>query len=425
MTEWQEVSLSQLGAVVTGSTPPRAAPESFGDHTDFITPSDLDFATRQVFAGRQLSELGVDAMRRRLLPPGSVCFTCIGATIGKMCLTARPAVTNQQINSIIPNDSTSATFLYYLLRHERERIAGLAGGAATPLINKSSFSRITVRVPGVLAQNAIGDTLGVVDDLIENNRRRVEVLEEMARAIYREWFVHLRFPGHEDATFVDSDLGPIPEGWSVEPLGSVATVEKGLSYKGAFLTEHGVPMANLKCIAPDGGFRRGGDKPYSGTYKERHEVHPGDILIANTDLTQAGHVIGAPARVPERGFAGGGIMSHHLSAIRPDIVGKGWVYRALQDRRFREYARSVASGATVLGFRPDDMKSYPVILPSETIRRHFEESEESIAALQERLNDTADELVQLRDMLLPKLVTGQIDVSELDLDAVIARRERV
>src|SRR5665647_498596 len=99
MTEWREVAIGDLGAVVTGSTPPARHPEWFGDSVPFITPSDITSSDRRATAQRGLSAKGKTAFRKKLLPPGSVGFVCIGATIGKLCLTAEEAVTNQQINT--------------------------------------------------------------------------------------------------------------------------------------------------------------------------------------------------------------------------------------------------------------------------------------------------------------------------------------
>jgi type I restriction enzyme S subunit len=207
------------------------------------------------------------------------------------------------------------------------------------------------------------------------------VLEEMARAIYREWFVYFRYPGHENVVDFDSEAGLIPEGWRRTPFGEVAAAEKGLPYKGAYLTEDGTPMANLKCFRPGGGFRRDGTKPYSGPFKAKHEVRPGDLVVANTDLTQAGSVIGSPAIVPRRGFQSGGIISHHLFAIRcVDPAQRIYLYEALRDQAFRDYARSVASGTTVLGLRPADLHAYQLLLPPADLVARFAEFAVDIAA---------------------------------------------
>ena len=136
-----------------------------------------------------------------------------------MCITKKPSFTNQQINSIIVNENNDYKFVYFLLKFNNERIKATASGAATPLINKTTFSDIIVTVPPLKTQHKIAGVLSAYDDLIENNMRRIAILEEMAQRIYKEWFVDFKYPGHENDKLVDSELGMIPERWEVHNIG--------------------------------------------------------------------------------------------------------------------------------------------------------------------------------------------------------------
>jgi type I restriction enzyme, S subunit len=331
------------------------------------------------------------------------------------CLGRRLALIRPDRTVILPR------FLHFFMLGPtwRETVTSrIISGSTVDRIPIINFPDFPIVVPDLDYQRVVVEVLGALDDLIENNRRRIDLLEQMARAIYREWFVYFRYPGHDN--LVSSPLGPIPDGWEVKTLGDVIDVDKGLSYKGSYLTETGVPMANLKCFRPAGGFRRDGTKPYSGPFKPKHEVVPGDLIVANTDLTQAGAVIGTPAFVPRRGFESGGIISHHLFAIRcaePELIP--WLYQTFHDDRFRNYARGVASGTTVLGFRPTDLLSYQVAFPLETVVKAFGELAANFSHVAEDLTDAVGQLFAIRDLLLPRLVTGQIDVSSIELDAVV------
>ena len=144
---WRDVKIGQLGRVVTGKTPPSARPELFGDAHPFITPSDIDGVSRTVATDRFIADEGAAASKNQIIPAGAVCFVCIGATIGKMCIATRRSLTNQQINSIIVDESAyDPKYVFYALRHIAPDVKGLAGGAATPIISKSSFSDISLRV---------------------------------------------------------------------------------------------------------------------------------------------------------------------------------------------------------------------------------------------------------------------------------------
>jgi type I restriction enzyme S subunit len=295
--------------------------------------------------------------------------------------------------------------------------------AAVPGVNRNHLHPLRVMRPNLATQQVIGRILGHLDQMIENNRRRVELLEEMAQVIYHEWFVRFRYPGQHDVPLVASPLGDIPADWEIRTVGDLAVIDKGLSYKGAHLADSGVPMANLKCLRPGGGFRRDGTKPYNGPFKPQHRVSAGDLVMANTDLTQSGAVIGSPAFVPRAGFENGGIATHHLFIVRPvDSAAKHWLYESFRDPRFRGYARGVASGTTVLGFRPVDLAAYQLPVPPPELARSFDEYAADLADLREDLANLVEVLARQRDLLLPKLVTGQIDVSRLHVDAMTAAR---
>jgi type I restriction enzyme S subunit len=149
---------------------PPSNPEFFGIEYPFITPTDIVGSHHTTQTERFLSETGREKQKNLLLPAGAVCFTCIGATIGKLCVTTRASFTNQQINSVIVDRTRhDPMFVYYLLRYEADRIKGLAGGAATPIVNKTAFSSVNVKVAPLLIQQKIAATLSTYDDLIENN----------------------------------------------------------------------------------------------------------------------------------------------------------------------------------------------------------------------------------------------------------------
>lgn len=421
MSLWQSKMIADLGTVVTGSTPPSRNPGWFGDSTPFVTPSDMTQGDRRARPERWLSDEGRTGLRTRLVPRDSVAFVCIGATIGKVCLLSSDSVTNQQINTVIPRAETDSRFLYYLLRHIAPAIAQAASGAATPIINKSAFSRMLVRVPDHATQSRIGQVMGCLDDLIENNRRRVDVLEEMARAIYREWFVKFRYPGNDGVPLVDSAIGPIPEGWETRCVRDVSDVVRGRSYRSAELVdEGGLPFVNLKCMARGGGFRRDGLKRYIGPYKVGQLVSEGDIVLAVTDLTQGREILARATRVP-RLAEGHGVISLDVVRVVPtDEAERLWIFAALGWSDFPDHVKEYANGSTVLHLSPKHLEEAELLWAPEHARKRFMAVSAPMLAQVAELSEQTSALIGLRDLLLPKLVTGQIDVSNLDLDALVS-----
>jgi type I restriction enzyme S subunit len=172
---------------VTGATPRAADYDSWGDLVDFITPGDQRAGNRDAMAARRLSAEGARRMSSRLIPAGSTCVTCIGATIGKTSLTMRPAVTNQQINSVVPDDSrVTPAFLYYLLTACASRIAQAATGSAAAIVNKRQFERLGLRVPPITEQEGTAAVLGALDDKIAANERTAATALALADALFEK-----------------------------------------------------------------------------------------------------------------------------------------------------------------------------------------------------------------------------------------------
>lgn len=292
------------------------------------------------------------------------------------------------------------------------------GAAAVPGLNRNQLHTVPVRVPDRFIQDRIASIVESVDNFIENNRRRVEVLEEMARAIYREWFVHFRYPGHEDVPLIDSPLGPIPDGWEVRRLDEVASLVRGRSYRKHELVDVGGRcFVNLKCMMRGGGFRRDGLKRYDGKFTEAQLVGHGDVVLAVTDLTQGREILARATlvpRLPERG-----VISLDVARIVPDEpADRLWLFAVLRWSDFADRVKEFANGSTVLHLSPDHVAAGNVLWPPGDLRALLVSALEPTLGLVDELLDGSDRLALIRDLLLPKLVSGQIDVSHLDLDAL-------
>lgn len=401
--EWIEVELGQLGSVVTGRTPPKAEPELFGAEYPFFTPSDMSYGERSPRTERFISEAGAQRFRRIRLTVGSTCFVCIGATIGKVCLTSQPSFTNQQLNSIIPNEAYhDPRFVYYLLVSVAEAIKALASGAATPIINKSSFSAFKVNVPPLATQQRIAAILSAYDDLIENNTRRIAILEEMARRLYEEWFVHFRFPGYEGGHCVDTELGAVPVGWPVVRLEDLVQINPRTS----------VPRDGTKPFVPMGSLsetnmviepieRREGN---SGTKFQNN-----DTLVARITPCLENGKTGFVDFLDEDHPVGLG--STEFIVLREAVLGPCAIYCLARSHAFRDVAiKSMSGSEGRQRVRPDSVQSFPIARPPQELINRFESMARANFAQVRRLARLNANLRAQRDLLLPKLVSGEIDV---------------
>jgi type I restriction enzyme S subunit len=313
-------------------------------------------------------------------------------------------------------------FLRYVMRSRdvSDYLHGHAVGVTMPNLNAEIVEGLPVTVLPKRQQHSAAIILGALDELIENTRRRVELLEQMAQAIYREWFVHFRYPGHETTALVDSPLGLLPDDWTAPALQDVATVVRGRSYrKREIVDDGGVPFVNLKCMMRGGGFRRDGLKRYNGRYDPDQEVRTGDIVLGVTDLTQQREVL-ARATLVSTLNASFGVVSLDVARIVPkNSADRLPLYFALRCTDFADRVKEFANGSTVLHLSPSHVAEALVAWPEVRLRQRFHSLADPIVAEQRTLDDVAHRIIGLHDLLLPKLVTGQIDISRLDLDAIV------
>ena len=228
----------------------------------------------------------------------------------------------------------SGLYLYYALQAQdvQHQFHSFANGITRFGLRKSDIELVEIPSPPLKEQQDIAHVLGTLDDKIELNRRMNRTLEEMARAIFQDWFVDFgptraKMEGQEPYLppelwdlfpdeIVDSELGEIPEGWDVKPVGDCISLERGLSYKGSGLASKGIPMHNLNSVHEGGGYKNNGIKFYKGEFKDRHVTRPDDVIVPNTEQGHDRLLIGFAAIVPKR-FGEYGLFSHHIFRIRP------------------------------------------------------------------------------------------------------------
>lgn len=430
MSEWPVMTLGEIcaeggGFIRTGPFGSQLHQSDYVDDPDgipVVMPKDMAHGRVDRSTIARISPDTADRLSHHLLAAGDIALSRRGdvgrsAWIGEedlpvLCGTGSMRVHPGQVRSV------DADYLRYFFRSRLaiDYLEGQAVGATMPNLNAGIVTGMPVPVLPMNLQRFAADALRSIDDLIENNRRRVEVLEEMARAIYREWFVRFRYPGHEGVPLVDSPLGPIPDGWEVRRLDEVASLVRGRSYRKHELVDVGGRLfVNLKCMMRGGGFRRDGLKRYDGKFTEAQLVGHGDVVLAVTDLTQGREILARATLVPR--LPEPGVISLDVARIVPDEqADRLWLFAVLRWSDFADRVKEFANGSTVLHLSPDHVAAGNVLWPPADLRASLVSALEPTLGLVDELLDGSDRLVLIRDLVLPKLVTGQIDVSHLDLD---------
>lgn len=191
MGEWNEYKLGELGTVVTGKTPSSKNPEDWGNDMFFVTPTDYRKYGKYVDGSeRKLSDIGIKRLANKILPPYSILVTCIGSDMGKVVITKDSCITNQQINSIIPNELVDPHFLYYTLINSYDVLRVMGGdGTAVPIVNKRDFENIKIEIPSLKEQRRVASILSSLDDKIDLLHQENKTLEAMAETLFRKWFI--------------------------------------------------------------------------------------------------------------------------------------------------------------------------------------------------------------------------------------------
>jgi type I restriction enzyme S subunit len=413
---WKEAKLENVGFVITGKTPASNDKDHWGEKVDFITPTDFIDSSKYIKSrDRKLSEDGENAFKRLLIPQNSVIVTCIGSDMGKVAVNKNQCVTNQQINSIIVDQSKySVDYIYYLLTASKKLLRLYAdGGSTMPIINKSTFSNLKFKYPSLPEQKAIADILSSLDDKIELLREQNETLENLAQTLFKEWFVNFNYP-NATGEMEESELGEIPKGWRVFKLSELIDTINGYSYKGSELVEQSsCALVTLKSFNRDGGFQTRGFKPFVGTPKTTQEVFIGDLVVAHTDLTQDAEVLGNPAFIFENaGFEKMFITMDLVKVICLESkIGKSFLYYAMKDPRFKGHCKGYSNGTTVLHLSKKAIPEYEIALPKDLqLVKEFSEMADTITDKISTNIRHYQSLEQTRDALLPKLLNGSVRV---------------
>lgn len=281
-------------------------------------------------------------------------------------------------------------------------------GAAQPSLNRNYLGSIEVWRPELAVQKGVARVLGTIDDLITNNSERIYILERMARLTYREWFVDYRFPGHENIRFTDSSVGLIPAGWQVVPASTALLVNPAekvaAAEQHAFITMGDVSETSMVCTWSE---RKSGS---SGS-----KFRNGDTLFARITPCLENGKTGFVACL-EEGKVGRG--STEFIVLRGQLVGPEFTYLLARTDEFREHAIKSMSGATGRQrVRNDCFDSHLIAVPPTDVERRFAETMRPMFRKVHSLSREQDALRQVRNLLLPRVVSGELDVSDIAPDS--------
>ena len=402
------INIGDLGTIITGKTPPTTNKNYYGDYAVFIKPTDISEQSKYTYETEEMySKLAAEKYESSLIPKGAICVPCIGTIGTKMTMTPCDCYTNQYINSIICNENYDNEYVYYLIKNFLPGLKAYNLGTASgrEYVSKSNFEKIElVAEQDQEIQKKIGIILSRYDSLIENYQKQIKLLEEAAQRLYKEWFIDLHFPGHENTKIVDG----VPEGWEKKKLSELFSFVRGKSYTSKELSDEGTIMVNLKNIQSFGGYKSDVEKHFIGTFKEEQTLMKGDLIMGVTDMTQERRLVGSVALIPD--FKETATFSMDLIKLISFKLPNIYLYCAMRYGDVSRQIAPLANGVNVLHLKPEAISNIEMVVASDSIIEKFvsytSKTIESILSLQSQLRL----LTEARDRLLPKLMSGEIEI---------------
>jgi type I restriction enzyme S subunit len=402
--------------VTTGATPLRSRSDYYEAGTiDWYKTGELkDWYLGP--AAERITEKALDETSVKLFPANTVLMAMYGdgRTITSLGMLRAAAATNQACSAMLVDEGKCDTrYFFYALKSRRHLLLKVASGGAQRNLSGKLIKEFTLPVSMLPVQRRIAGILSAYDELIENNQRRIQILETMARALYREWFVQFRFPGHEKLPRRASPLGDIPQGWEVREMQEIADVIDCLHSKkptecidgpGVFLQLNNIGEAGKLDMGEQ--FRISG-KDYA-LWTSRIELQVGDCVITNVGR------VGAVAQISEGVRAAPG---RNMTAIRPRIGRLTPTYLIeylLSSHMTSEVAKKKDLGTIMDSLNVKGIIRLHVPCPPMEVMQRFERVARPIRKRIEVLVEQIQNLRRTRDLLLPRLLSGELQLAAID-----------
>ena len=411
MAEWIERKISDIGIVVGGATPSTKKPENYDDgDIAWITPKDLStFTGRYIDRGeRNITEIGLKSCSTQMLPKNTVLFSS-RAPIGYVAIAANEVCTNQGFKSVVPNENTDPLFLFYLLKYNRDKIEGMGSGTTFKEVSGNTMKNIVVNIPNDKSvQEKIANILGSIDDKIEKNEQINNNLEQQAQALFKEWFIDN--PENIDwsaGTFRELIQSTLNGDWGKEtPTGN--NTEKVYCIRGADIPE--VKAGNkgkmpTRYILPKNLANK--------------KLEAGDIVVeisGGSPTQSTGRCTAITQSLLDR-YDSSMVCTNFCKAIKPKNGYSLFVYYYWQYLYEKSVFFSYENGTT--GIKNLDFTGFietePIIVPPFDKVQAFDDYCKSIFNQVFANGKQSEQLASLRDTLLPRLMSGELDVSDIDI----------
>lgn len=401
MNRWITKKIADIADVVAGGTPSTNNSEFWNGDIGWITPADLSgYKYRYIANGaRNISSAGLNNSSAYLLPKNTVLLSS-RAPIGYVAIAEKELATNQGFKNLICDDTqVDYRFMYYWLQLNADALKSFASGATFPELSAGTVKKIKVTLPDIVTQNRIADILFAYDELIEANNCRIELLEQTAQELYKEWFIRFRFPGHEKTKFENG----LPEGWKIKRMNEFCYVTDG-THDTPKPVDVGVPLVTGRCISSgfvdfDAAYNIS-EADHKGI-KKRSGLKSGDILFSNIGTVGNCCIVDY-----DREFSVKNVIIFKPETVRDTAYLYYWMTSSTMQEIFGAQTNGASQQFVGLTF----MRRYKLLVPKDDILEAFTDKVLPIMEQKRLLHQKNLNLATQRDMLLPRLMSGKLEV---------------
>lgn len=395
MDKWIKVKISDLGQVVGGATPSTKKEEYYNGDIVWITPKDLsDFKGRYISRGeRNITKAGMESCSTQLLPKNTILFSS-RAPIGYVAIAEKELCTNQGFKSVIPNENVDYLFLYYLLKYNKDKIESMGSGTTFKEVSGSTMRNIEVMIPESKdIQKKIATILDSIDSKIENNQKINDNLEQQAIAIFNE--------------LAQSSC-------SKRQLNKFIKIKHGYAFKGDYISteNNGIVLVTPGNFCIGGGFKENKCKYFTGDYPKDYVLQPNSLIVTMTDLSKDADTLGYSALVPQ---SSGRVYLHNqrIGLVEPlnTDLPLSYIYWYMRSYEYHMSIVGSASGSTVKHTSPGRILEQQIPFPDKNSLEQYAAILNNINTIVSKNNAENTYLHSLRESLLPKLMSGEIDVT--------------
>ena len=393
---YETIKIDDICIKVTSGGTPKTTNEAFYNPKEvpWLKTAEVNYC-RIYETETYISKEGVACSSAKLIPENSVIIAMYGQgdTAGRVAINKIPLCTNQACcNLIINHEITDYKYVYYALSTLYDKLVSLKNGGAQPNLNVGIIKEVEIPFPDLKTQHKIAQILSEYDDLIENNQKQIKLLEEASQRLYKKWFVDLRFPGYENTKIVNS----VPEGWTKPSMNDIANYLNGYAFKPEDWREKGKPIIKIKEM--NEGITTATPRNDGSTIPEKYNITAGDILFSWSATLTA--MIWASED---------GLLNQHLFKVTPNNgVGREYVLQSIL-KTLDEF-KNLTNGSTMKHIQRGKLKEVFVNLPPQEVMEKYSSIAEMYREKSLSLQKQNILLQEARNRLLPKLMSGELEV---------------